>query len=156
MTMTCTLAASDLGRVVTSIIWPCALLIGLILVAFIIVVIVRKRSAEPRDSSLGMAFTLTDLRRMRAEGQLSDEEFERTKAKMIAHATRPAETKQSATTTLMPQRRSAGESRPNTQVQTNKPDADENDVELGPNLLDGSADNDFPPQSSDDADDPRH
>lgn len=69
----------------------CALLLGTALVLGVAFYILRKRLASMDEESSATAvnplgFTLADLRQMHAEGQLSDEEFDFAKRKMVAKA----------------------------------------------------------------------
>jgi hypothetical protein len=50
----------------------------------------RRRLTQPDESS-GTGFTLSDLRRLHKSGQMTDEEFERAKAKVVEAARRAAE-----------------------------------------------------------------
>ena len=63
-------------------------LVALIVVGLVIVSHVRRRlnAADEPDASGG--FMLSDLRRLHKEGQMSDEEFERAKARVIEAAKR--------------------------------------------------------------------
>ena len=63
---------------------------------FFAVMWVRKRMS-PHEDMHGEGFTLTDLRELHRSGKISDEEFERAKAKMVEalhaqHAARAADT----------------------------------------------------------------
>jgi hypothetical protein len=60
-----------------------ALLLGLTIVGFIAIMLLRRwyRGTTSPDGAAG--FTLHDLRQMRAAGQLSDEEFEKARDAMI-------------------------------------------------------------------------
>jgi hypothetical protein len=70
------------------IIWS-LLLIGLIVAGWLTVWQVRRRLQK--DDTLGNAgFTLSDLRQLHKSGQMSDEEFERAKAKVVESARRAA------------------------------------------------------------------
>ena len=62
-------------------VWLIVLLIGLV-VLFAGVAWARKR-LSPNEDFHGEGFTLSDLRQMHKDGKLSDEEFERAKAKMV-------------------------------------------------------------------------
>ncbi len=66
-----------------------ALLAGLCLIGFVVMVWIR-RSIHDESSSSAPGFTLQDLRDMRASGELSDEEFERARARMLARLTEPS------------------------------------------------------------------
>jgi hypothetical protein len=57
-------------------------LIGVVAVLFGAIAWARKR-LSPNEEFHGEGFTLSDLRRMHKEGKLSDDEFERAKAKMV-------------------------------------------------------------------------
>ena len=61
------------------------LVIGLIIVAFVLIAQFRRRLRQEDDSTSagGTGFTLSDLRQLRKSGQMSDEEFERAKAKIV-------------------------------------------------------------------------
>jgi len=54
-----------------------------------------KRLTGPDESS-GVGFTLSDLRQLHKSGQMSDEEFERAKAKVVEAARRASEREQAA------------------------------------------------------------
>jgi hypothetical protein len=51
---------------------------------------IRRKVKEP-DQTIGIGFTLSDLRQLHKSGQMSDVEFERAKEKLIAHARKPVE-----------------------------------------------------------------
>ena len=73
----------------TSIIIWSLLLIGLIVAGWLTVWQVRRRLQ--RDDTLGNAgFTLSDLRQLHKSGQMTDEEFERAKAKVVEAARKAA------------------------------------------------------------------
>ena len=57
--------------------------IVIVVTAFVIRKKLRDADDEPANTT---AFTMSDLRRLKNEGQISDEEFERTKAALIAHS----------------------------------------------------------------------
>jgi hypothetical protein len=67
--------------------------VGLIVVAFVLVTLVRRRLKQGDDStsSGGTGFTLSDLRQLHKSGQMSDEEFERAKAKIVEAAKRASD-----------------------------------------------------------------
>lgn len=112
----------------TRILIPCAVLIVLVAAAWLIAAWARKRAADSAaDEILNMPFTLDSLRRMHADGQLTDDEFQRAKARMLQRASGKAAAPGA----------SAG-----LQVSAISADETDDDVELGPNLLDSSADND--------------
>ena len=50
----------------------------------------RRKVKEP-DQTIGIGFTLSDLRALHKSGQMSDVEFERAKEKLITHARKPVE-----------------------------------------------------------------
>ena len=62
-----------------------AALLACLIVLFAAVAWLRKWSRRP-DESLGTGFTLADLRQLHRSGQMTDEEFERAKAKIIQSA----------------------------------------------------------------------
>jgi hypothetical protein len=64
--------------------WSIVLVI-LLLLGLVVVVYVRRRVTEPDEPSK-IGFTLSDLRQMHKRGQMTDEEFEKAKAKIIGAA----------------------------------------------------------------------
>jgi hypothetical protein len=62
-------------------------LLGLLSLLFAAVSYLKKWLKQP-DATVGTGFTLSDLREMRRKGQISDEEFERAKGKIVAAAQR--------------------------------------------------------------------
>jgi len=56
---------------------------------------VKRRLQEP-DPPASAGFTLSDLRQLHKSGQMSDEEFERAKAKVVEAARRASEREQAA------------------------------------------------------------
>jgi hypothetical protein len=50
-----------------------------------------RRKVKAPDETIGIGFTLSDLRQLHKSGQMSDVEFERAKEKLIAHARKPVE-----------------------------------------------------------------
>lgn len=66
----------------TSILIWSLVLMGLVIAGFVLVSWVRNKLREPDDAVSG-GFTLGDLRDMHRKGQLSDEEFERAKQRLI-------------------------------------------------------------------------
>ena len=75
---------------VSSIVQLSLLLVGLIVVGWVTVWQVRRRLTKPDETS-GAGFTLSDLRQLHKSGQMSDEEFERAKARVVDAARRVAE-----------------------------------------------------------------
>ncbi len=68
----------------SSILLVSILLIIAVVALFIGVVWARKRM-NPNEDVHGEGFSLADLRQMHKEGHLSDEEYERARAKMVEH-----------------------------------------------------------------------
>jgi len=80
------LAQADHTRSI--VVWS-LLLIGLIVAGWLTVWQVRRRLQ--RDETLGNAgFTLSDLRQLHKSGQMTDEEFDRAKAKVVESARKAA------------------------------------------------------------------
>ena len=75
---------------VSSIIKLSLLLVALILVGWVTVWQVRRRLTRPDETS-GAGFTLSDLRQLHKAGQMTDEEFERAKTRVVDAARRSAE-----------------------------------------------------------------
>ena len=69
---------------------PLSILVGLVIVAMVILAWVRNRVKEP-DEPVSAGFTLSDLRQLHKSGQMSDEEFERAKAKVVEAARKATE-----------------------------------------------------------------
>jgi hypothetical protein len=80
---------------VGSIIKLSLLLVALIVIGWVTVWQVRRRLTSPDETS-GVGFTLSDLRQLHKSGQMSDEEFERAKAKVVDAARRVAEREKAA------------------------------------------------------------
>ena len=89
--LTQTLAQSESGGF--SVFAMLGVLLVLVVGLFVIVWWVRRR-LSPNEDFHGEGFTLGDLRRLHKSGQLSDEEFEKAKAGMIAAAQAAAQRKE--------------------------------------------------------------
>jgi hypothetical protein len=63
--------------------WAVGIIILMIVIAAPVILWMRRRLA-PGEESRGPGFTLADLREMHKKGQMSDEEFERAKSKLLA------------------------------------------------------------------------
>lgn len=85
------LAATSSATIIAS----SLVLIGLIVAGWVTVWQVRRRLTRPDDAG-GSGFTLSDLRRLRDQGQMTDQEFERAKAKVVEAARRASERQQQA------------------------------------------------------------
>jgi hypothetical protein len=66
------------------------LLIGLIVAGWLTVWQVKRRLQKTDDLLGNAGFTLSDLRRLHKSGQMSDEEFEKAKARVVEAARRAA------------------------------------------------------------------
>ncbi len=76
---TAILAATDLTPMLTLL----GVVVGLVLVAAVVIVIVRKRmTGEAQAASFTSGSLLEQLRRMHREGKLTDEEFAKARAKL--------------------------------------------------------------------------
>jgi hypothetical protein len=73
-----------------SIVQVSLILLALIFGGWVTVWQVKRRLTQPDETS-GAGFTLSDLRQLHKSGQMSDEEFERAKAKVVEAARRTAE-----------------------------------------------------------------
>jgi uncharacterized membrane protein len=73
------------------IIWSCVL-VGLLVLAFVAVGQVKKRLRDDMDQNpaASTGFTLSDLRQLHRDGQMSDEEFEKAKIKIVDAARKAA------------------------------------------------------------------
>ena len=59
--------------------------IAVLLLAGLVVLLLRRRLRDGQPAACHEPFTLEHLRTLHRQGQLSDEEFERAKARMIQH-----------------------------------------------------------------------
>ena len=66
-----------------------AVLLGLTVVGFIAIMVLRRWYRTTTKSDFNVGYTLHDLRRMRDEGQLSGEEFDRARDAMVTRLRRP-------------------------------------------------------------------
>src|SRR5580692_9166377 len=73
-------------------------LVVALLVGFIVVSQVKRRMETP-DEPAGSGFALSDLRRLYEDGEMSAEEFEKAKVKVVEAARRAAERSQTQRTT---------------------------------------------------------
>jgi hypothetical protein len=64
--------------------YSCAVIIGILLVAWLVIVIARRRVAAQEGAGSRVPFTLHDLRNLHATGQLTDEEFAKARDKIVA------------------------------------------------------------------------
>lgn len=79
------LAQNDARTVAaTEILWILGVLCALAVVVVIVILILRKALLSRTDSAGEPAFSLADLRRLRDEGAITEEEFETARAKLIA------------------------------------------------------------------------
>ena len=76
------LAQESSGALPRVLIWSLALIV-VVIIGFVIVSWLRSRIKDT-DTGPVAGFTLSDLRRLHKSGQMTDEEFERAKAKIIA------------------------------------------------------------------------
>lgn len=68
----------------------CGIAVVLLLGGFVVVTQVKRRMEAP-DESAGSGFSLSDLRRLYQDGEMSAEEFEKAKVKVVEAAKRAAE-----------------------------------------------------------------
>jgi hypothetical protein len=69
-----------------------ACVVVLAIIVAIIGVVIHKRAAADKDTTPEAPFSLTELRRLRAEGHISDDEYDRVRAKMIGESMTALET----------------------------------------------------------------
>jgi hypothetical protein len=81
------LGLASLKSTTTIIIWS-LVLIAVIVGAFVAVMLVKKWVNQPVESGLGAqaGFTLSDLRRLHKSGEISNEEFEKARARILVAA----------------------------------------------------------------------
>jgi len=72
----------------TKAVWPLALLLFIVLVLFIIagivIYVVRSRAVKDDDASSDIPLTLSEIRRMRRDGEIDDDEMARLKGIVTA------------------------------------------------------------------------
>jgi hypothetical protein len=88
---TVVLGAADLGEFVRGVVLPLAILLVIVIAGWFGIRWIGKWSKS--NDSDRVPFSLEDLRRLRREGAISEEEFERAKEQMLSVAKRPAPTK---------------------------------------------------------------
>ncbi len=76
------LTPTDRNRVITAL----AIMLILVIVGFVGIMIFRRKlnADDKADSSGDVGFSLSDLRRMRDDGEITPEEYEITRAKVVA------------------------------------------------------------------------
>ena len=79
----------------SGVIWWSAILLALLLAAFVLVAHLKKRLVKPDDTT-GTGFTLADLRALHRGGKMSDEEFEKAKEAVVLAARRADERENAA------------------------------------------------------------
>lgn len=88
-----------MGEIVSVIFWALVIVVAIV-VGFVAVTWVRRWAATP-DQLPTAGFTLGDLRDLHKSGQMSDEEFEKAKAKIV-DAARAAAARQAQQTEARP------------------------------------------------------
>jgi hypothetical protein len=88
---TAVLGAADLVEFVRGVVLPLAVLLAIVIAGWFGIRWIGKWSRS--DDSDRVPFSLEDLRRLRREGEISEEEFERAKEQMLSVAKRPSPTK---------------------------------------------------------------
>ena len=72
-------------RLSSTLLYGAMVLIGLLAVAWIAIVWAKRRSQrEMEPGASALPFSLHDLRRLHEEGQLTDEEFERARSRIVS------------------------------------------------------------------------
>ena len=87
-TLTLTLA-QDTARASSSILWWLGVILAAVVVILIVAILVRRRYVVAEQNAVqpgASGFTLSDLRELHRQGQLSDAEFEVAKKGMIARS----------------------------------------------------------------------
>src|SRR5438045_4416321 len=88
-TVTGSLAELTTHDVTRLVVWS-GVLVGVLIVGMVIVAKVKRRLQQP-DEPISAGFTLSDLRQLHKSGQMTDEEFERAKEKVVEAARRATE-----------------------------------------------------------------
>lgn len=70
------------------IVWS-LILLGLLIVGLVIIVRLKKKLTQTDEIHSGSGFTLSDLRSLHKNGKMSDDEFEKAKAQIVAMARAP-------------------------------------------------------------------
>ncbi len=78
---------NDSSAIVSVMLWS-AILVALVVAGFLLVSYIKRRLDRPEESA-STDFTLADLRQLHRSGKISDEEFERAKAKMLRRLAPP-------------------------------------------------------------------
>jgi hypothetical protein len=76
------LADIDTGDILSVLFWT-VVSIGALIGGYVVVMRLKNWLSAPDVSSTPLGFTLSDLRKLHAAGQMSDEEFEKAKARTI-------------------------------------------------------------------------
>lgn len=79
-------SAPDASRLFSDLLPWLGLLIAMVVIGGIVLYLIRRSLNRP-DGAAAEPFTLEDLRRMRAQGQMTDDEFEKARAAMIGRLT---------------------------------------------------------------------
>ncbi|MFP4143508.1 MAG: SHOCT domain-containing protein [Phycisphaeraceae bacterium] len=66
-----------------TILWSVAALLGLSLLVIVVALLVRKRFAQRDESPFSGGFLLSDLRKMRDQGEISPEEYEAARSQIL-------------------------------------------------------------------------
>jgi hypothetical protein len=85
--MTGMVAKADISDVI---LWSAALL-GLLMVGFLVAARLKRQFKQDDAPTPVMGFTLSDLRQLHRDGQLTDEEFAKAKEKIVAASVKPVE-----------------------------------------------------------------
>ncbi len=83
------LSQADPSGDVSRIVLVVGVLLALVLIGAVVALKLRRRLLSSEDSA-GTPLTLHDLRRLHADGNMTDEEFEKAKAAIIGTVARPA------------------------------------------------------------------
>ena len=83
---------ADVGTVMM---WSAGLILAL-MVGLWVATRIKRRMQQPEEPTVAAGFTLADLRQLHRSGQMTDEEFERAKVKVVAAAQRATERNKSA------------------------------------------------------------
>ena len=113
-----------------------AVMVGLLMLAWVIIAVARRRHQAAAASEESPSFSISSLRQMHQDGKLSDEEYERARAAVIARARGAME----ANPPVMPVR------------QQPRPPGDSGEEDLGPELLGPEDRPPPPPQPPEDSD----
>ncbi len=65
------------------IVWS-LILLGILIIGLVVIVRLKKKLTQTDEQTAGVGFTLSDLRALHQNGKMTDDEFEKAKAQILA------------------------------------------------------------------------